>query len=61
MFNLNAEALSALAKENRLPTVGANRRSAELGSLIAYGPSYPGLYKRAAVYVDKKTEGSLAE
>ena len=31
MFALNAEALSKLATENQLPTVGANRRHAEDG------------------------------
>jgi putative ABC transport system substrate-binding protein len=53
MFSQHAEALSKLAIENRLPTVVANRRSAEAGGLIAYGPSYPELTRRAAVYVDK--------
>jgi putative ABC transport system substrate-binding protein len=58
IFGLHAEALSKLAIENRLPTVGANRRSVEAGSLIAYGPSYPELYKRSAVYVDKILKGA---
>ena len=57
LFSLQAETLSKIALENRLPTVGANRRSAEAGSLIAYGPSYDELYKRSAVYVDKILKG----
>ena len=57
-FTLHAEALSKLAIENRLPTVGANRRSAEAGCLVAYGPSYPWLSRRAAVYVDKILKGA---
>ena len=58
MFALNAEALSKLATESRLPTVGANRAHAEAGTLVAYGPSYPSLYRRSAFYVDKILKGT---
>jgi putative tryptophan/tyrosine transport system substrate-binding protein len=58
MFSQHAEALSKLAIENQLPTVVANRRSVEAGGLIAYGPSYPELTRRAAVYVDKILKGA---
>jgi putative ABC transport system substrate-binding protein len=58
IFSQHAEALSRLAIENRLPTVVANRKSAEAGGLIGYGPSYPELYRRAAVYVDKVLKGA---
>jgi putative ABC transport system substrate-binding protein len=57
-FSQHAEALSKLAIENRLPMVVANRRSAEAGGLIAYGPSYAELERRTAVYVDKILKGA---
>ena len=57
-FSRHAEALSKLAIEYRLPTVVANRRSAEAGGLIAYGPSYPELERRTTVYVDKILKGA---
>jgi len=30
----------------------------DIGGLIAYGPSYPDLYRRAAIYVDKIFRGA---
>src|SRR5262249_4034533 len=42
-----------LAVKARLPAAYAHREFAEAGGLIAYGPSFVDLYRRAAVYVDK--------
>ena len=47
-----------IATENRLLTVGANRTHAEAGTLVAYGPSYPSLYRRAAFHIDKILRGA---
>ena len=58
MFSQHAGALSKLAIENRLPTIGANRRVGEAGIVIVYGPSYAELYKRSADYVDKILKGT---
>jgi len=58
MFGLHAESIARLALENQLPTMSANRRSVEAGSLIGFGPSYSALYRRAAVYVDKILKGA---
>jgi len=51
-------ALVALAARTRLPAMYPLREYAELGGLIAYGPSIPDLYRRAATYVDKILKGA---
>jgi putative tryptophan/tyrosine transport system substrate-binding protein len=43
----------ALAAKARIPTGYAYREYADEGGLFAYGPNYRGMYRRAAVYVDK--------
>jgi putative ABC transport system substrate-binding protein len=47
-----------LAAQSRLPTMAGLRLFVEAGGLIAYGPSLPDLYRRAAVYVDKILKGA---
>ena len=46
-----------LARRHRLPDVYASREFVEAGGLMAYGVSYPDLYRRAAIYVDKIFKG----
>jgi putative tryptophan/tyrosine transport system substrate-binding protein len=43
---------------SRLPALFAEREVAESGGLMAYGPSIPALFRRAAVYVDKIFRGA---
>jgi len=43
---------------NRLPTVSGPREFVELGGLMAYGPTYADLFRRAATYVDKILKGA---
>jgi putative ABC transport system substrate-binding protein len=50
--------LADLALKHRLPTIFAFREYAEAGGLMAYGPSYTGLFQRAADYVDKILKGA---
>src|SRR5438067_568242 len=38
---------------NQLPTIFNQRAMAEAGGLTSYGPSFPGLFRRAAEFVDK--------
>jgi putative tryptophan/tyrosine transport system substrate-binding protein len=47
-----------LAAKSRLPTMHQERRWVEAGGLMSYGTDYAGLYRRAAVYVDKILKGT---
>jgi putative ABC transport system substrate-binding protein len=47
-----------LAAKSRLPTMHMESRWVEGGGLMSYGPSYPDLYRRAAIYVDKILKGA---
>jgi putative ABC transport system substrate-binding protein len=58
---LSAARLAALTAQHRLPAIYINRRFAEAGGLMAYGPkeSDPNWgWRRAAVYVDKILKGT---
>ena len=56
---LAARALIAqLALEGRLPTVSPERDAALAGGLIAYGPSIPANFQRAASFVDRILKGA---
>jgi ABC-type uncharacterized transport system substrate-binding protein len=48
----------ALALKSRLPTVSGPREFVEAGGLMAYGPHFPDLFRRAATYVDKILKGA---
>ena len=50
--------LLELAVRNRLPAVYGLRDWVDGGGLMAYGPSFPEVYRRAAVYVDKILKGA---
>jgi putative ABC transport system substrate-binding protein len=45
------------AARNRLPTVYAYTELVEAGGLMSFGPSYPGMHRRAAYFVDKILKG----
>ena len=47
-----------LALKNRLPTVSGAREFVEAGGLMAYGPHFPDLFRRAATYVDRILKGA---
>jgi ABC-type uncharacterized transport system substrate-binding protein len=49
--------LEFLAK-NRLPAIFQSSDWVEAGGLMSYGPSYPDLYRRAAVQMDKILRGT---
>lgn len=54
----NRKLLVEFAAKMRLPAIYADKIFAEAGGLIAYGPSFEALYRRAATYVDKILKGA---
>ena len=50
--------LIELTAMSRLPAMYGFREDVETGALMAYGPSFPDLFRRAATYVDKILKGA---
>jgi putative tryptophan/tyrosine transport system substrate-binding protein len=46
------------AARNHLPTVYAYTELVEAGGLMSFGPSYPGMHRRAAYFVDRILKGA---
>jgi putative tryptophan/tyrosine transport system substrate-binding protein len=53
----NRKLIAELALKHRIPTIYVSKEFIEAGGLIAYGPSYLDLYRRAASYIDKILKG----
>jgi putative tryptophan/tyrosine transport system substrate-binding protein len=58
VMQANSKLITELAAKHRLPAIYASREFIEAGGLLAYGVSYPDLYRRAAIYVDKILKGA---
>ena len=58
LFLHNRARIMDFATQNRLPGVHAYEELVEAGGLMSYGPSYPGMHRRAATYVDKILKGA---
>ena len=54
----NLGTIASLAAKHRLPTVFQSREFVDARGFISYGVSFPDLYRRAAVYVDKILKGA---
>jgi len=54
----NRTAIVAFALTRRLPTIFSARDFIQAGGLLSYGPNYPGVFRRAADYVDKIMRGA---
>jgi putative ABC transport system substrate-binding protein len=58
LFMLQRARLVELTATSRLPAMYGFREDVEMGALMAYGPSFPDLFRRAATYVDKILKGA---
>ena len=54
----NVGLVTDLAAKRRLPSIYFSREFVEAGGFMAYGVSYPDLYRRAATYVDRILRGA---
>jgi ABC-type uncharacterized transport system substrate-binding protein len=58
IFTAEGKRIADVSANHRLPTVSGTLEYSEAGGLMAYGPSFPDMYKRAAIYVDKILKGA---
>jgi len=58
MFISQRTRMVELTATSRLPAMYGLREDAEAGALMAYGPNFPDMFRRAATYVDKILNGA---
>jgi len=58
LFGEEAQLISNLAMLNNLPTMHFLHEFSGMGGLMGYGPDYPTMRRRVAVYVDKILKGA---
>ena len=58
ILNAEPQRISAFALKNRIAVFGGPADFADAGSLLAYGPSGPDLFRRSATYVKKVLAGA---
>lgn len=58
LFLQHRERIMEFALEHRLPGVHAYRELVEAGGLMSFGPSYAGMHRRAAIFVDRILRGA---
>jgi putative ABC transport system substrate-binding protein len=56
--NTHRKLVAEMAAKNRLPAILPFTEFVDAGGLISYGPNYPDLFRRAAIYVDKILKGA---
>jgi len=57
-FGHNRQRIMDFATKQRLPTVPLHPELADAGGLFFFGPSYPGMHRRAAYFVDRILRGA---
>ncbi len=58
LFTHHLKRLVDLAAKHRLPAMYYTKEFVEAGGVMSYAPSYPDMFRRAAVYVDKILKGA---
>jgi putative tryptophan/tyrosine transport system substrate-binding protein len=58
VFTAHRKRIAELSAKQRLAAVSGTLEYPEAGGLMAYGPSFPDMYRRAATYVDKILKGA---
>jgi putative tryptophan/tyrosine transport system substrate-binding protein len=58
LIQANQRTILELAAKHRLPAIYSTRDFVGNGGLMAYGVSYPDLYRRAATYIEKIFKGA---
>ena len=58
LFFVERQRIAELALARRLLTIVPSKEMLDAGALISYGPNTPGLYRRAAYFVDKTLKGA---
>jgi putative ABC transport system substrate-binding protein len=58
VFLHNRDRIAGFATRHRLPGVYAYSELVDAGGLMSFGPSYPGMHRRAAYYVDRILKGA---
>jgi putative ABC transport system substrate-binding protein len=58
LFLHHRKRIMSFATQHRLPGVFAYRELVEEGGLMSFGPSYEGMHRRAAYFVDRILKGT---
>ena len=58
LFLHHRSRIVSFVARHRLPTVYAYTELVEAGGLMSFGPSYPGMHRRAAYFVDRIVKGA---
>ena len=58
LFLHHRQRIMDFAVQHRLPGVHAYRELVEAGGLMSFGPSYAGMHRRAAIFVDRILRGA---
>jgi putative ABC transport system substrate-binding protein len=58
LFLYHRARIMEFAAKQRLPGVHAYRELVEAGGLMSFGPSYPGMHRRATYFVDRILKGA---
>ncbi len=60
LFVQHTKRLVQLSEKHRLPTISFSREHVAAGGLMAYSTSFPDMFRRSALYVDKILKGAKA-